>query len=154
APEFGRGTGGLLNVITKSGTNDLHGEAHEYFRSAELTRDDARGNPSNINKQNQFGGSVGFPIRKDRQWLFLSTDIQRSNGPLTTNLCHGDPVCEASQGPVIPGPANAPDKLGPSCIANAAGKNLLPACYGVPNLHALEGASTQFQNFFTLLGHY
>jgi hypothetical protein len=154
APEFGRATGGLLNVITKSGTNDLHGEAHEYFRSAGLTRDDALGNPSNINKQNQFGGSVGFPIHKDRQWLFLSTDIQRSNGPLTTNLCHGDPVCEASQGPVIPGPANATDKLGTSCVANAVGMNLLPACYGVPNLHALEGASTQFQNFFTLLGHY
>jgi hypothetical protein len=155
APEFGRATGGLLNVITKSGTNELHGEVHEYFRSAGLTKDDALGNPSNINKQNQFGGSVGFPIHKDRQWIFLSTDIQRSNGPLTTNLCHGDPVCENSAGPVI-GPKNVltQDQLGSSCVANAAGMNLLPACYGVPNLHALEGASTQFQNFFTLLGHY
>jgi hypothetical protein len=154
APEFGRATGGLLNVITKSGTNELHGEVHEYFRSAGLTKDDALGNPSNINKQNQFGGSVGFPIHKDRQWIFLSTDIQRSNGPLTTNLCHGDPVCENSAGPVIQDAANLTDHLGASCVANAAGMNLLPACYGVPNLHALEGASTQFQNYFTLLGHY
>lgn len=154
APEFGRATGGLLNVITKSGTNDLHGEAHEYFRSGSLTKDDALGNPSNIDKQNQFGGSVGFPIHKDRQWLFLSTDIQRSHGPLTTNLCHGDTVCENSAGPVIGDPANGTDRLGPSCLANAAGMNLLPACYGVANLHALEGASTQFQNLFVLLGHY
>jgi len=154
APEFGRATGGLLNVITKSGTNDLHGEAHEYFRGGGLTKDDALGNPSNIDKQNQFGGSVGFPIHKDRQWLFLSTDIQRSHGPLTTNLCHGDPTCENSAGPVIGNPANATDHLGPSCVANAAGMNLLPACYGVPNLHALEGSSTQFQNLFVLLGHY
>jgi hypothetical protein len=154
APEFGRATGGLLNVITKSGTNDLHGEAHEYFRSGGLTKDDALGNPSNIDKQNQFGGSVGFAIRKDRQWLFLSTDVQRSHGPLTTNLCHGDTVCENSAGPVIGDPANGTDRLGPSCLANAAGMNLLPACYGVANLHALEGSNTQFQNLFALLGHY
>jgi Carboxypeptidase regulatory-like domain/TonB dependent receptor-like, beta-barrel len=155
APEFGRATGGLLNVITKSGTNDLHGEAHEYFRSAGLTKDDALGNPSNINKQNQFGGSVGFPIHKDRQWLFLSTDIQRSNGPLTTNLCHGNVTCENSAGPVIPVAANNTDQLGPSCKNITPGvTHLLPGCYGVADLHALEGSSTQFQNFFTLLGHY
>ena len=94
APEFGRATGGLLNVVTKSGTNEIHGEAHEYFRGGGLTKDDALGNPSNIDWQNQFGGSVGFPIHKDRQWLFLSTDIQRNNGPLTTNLCHWRSSCE------------------------------------------------------------
>lgn len=155
APEFGRATGGLLNVVTKSGTNELHGEAHEYFRSAGLTKDDALGNPSNIDKQNQFGGSVGFPIRKDRQWLFLSTDIQRSHGPLTTSLCHGDPVCQNDAGPVIQAPQNSTDKLDPACKNIVFGvTQLLPGCYGVPNLHALEGSSNQFQNFFTLLGHY
>src|SRR6267378_6510090 len=156
APEFGRATGGLLNVITKSGTNVLHGEAHEYFRSAGLTKDDALNNPSNIDKQNQFGGSVGFPIHRDRQWLFLSTDIQRSHGPLTTNLCHGDPACENSTGPVIPTKrTNTQDQLGPSCKNVTPGvTHLLPGCYGVANLHALEGASTQFQNLFVLLGHY
>ena len=156
APEFGRATGGLLNVITKSGTNDLHGEAHEYFRSGSLTKDDALNNPSNIDKQSQFGGSVGFPIHRDRQWLFLSTDIQRSHGPLTTNLCHGDPACENSTGPVIPTKrTNTQDQLGPSCKNVTPGvTHLLPGCYGVANLHALEGASTQFQNLFVLLGHY
>ncbi|HET8923099.1 MAG TPA: carboxypeptidase regulatory-like domain-containing protein [Candidatus Acidoferrum sp.] len=156
APEFGRATGGLLNVITKSGTNDLHGEAHEYFRSGSLTKDDALGAPPNIDKQNQFGGSAGFPIHKDRQWLFLSTDIQRSHGPLTTNLCgKTDTACQNDAGPVIPIAANNTDKLGPSCKNVTPGTtHLLPGCYGVANLHALEGSSTQFQNFFTLLGHY
>src|SRR6267378_2570909 len=155
APEFGRATGGLLNVVTKSGTNDLHGEAHEYFRGGGLTKDDALRNPPNIDKQNQFGGSVGFPIHKDRQWLFLSTDIQRNNGPLTTNLCHGDPVCKADSGPVIGAvSAGSSDRLGPACVTAAVGMHLLPACYGVPNLGALEGPHPQFQNFFTLLGHY
>ncbi len=60
APEFGRATGGLLNVVTKSGTNAVHGEAHEYYRGGSLTANDALGEPSNIQNQNQFGGSVGL----------------------------------------------------------------------------------------------
>ncbi len=85
APEFGRATGGLLNVVTKSGTNQIHGEAHEYYRGGSLTAADALGEPSNIQNQNQFGGSVGFPIHKDRQFLFLSTDIQTRKRP--TQYC-------------------------------------------------------------------
>src|SRR5215471_1994627 len=155
APEFGRATGGLLNVVTKSGTNEVHGEAHEYYRGSALTKEDALHNPPNIKNQSQFGGSIGFPIRKDRQFLFLSTDVQRNNGPLTTNLCHGDPACENDPGPIIPVVANGTDQLGRACAGATPGEtHLLPGCYGVPNLHALEGAHTQFQNFFTLLGHY
>ena len=94
APEFGRATGGLINVITKSGTNEWHGEAHEYYRGSSFTSDDFLGFPSNIDNQNQFGGSVGLPIRKDRQFLFVSTDIQRENGPLSS-IC-GIPGCEGN----------------------------------------------------------
>jgi hypothetical protein len=159
APEFGRATGGLLNVVTKSGTNQLHGEAHEYYRGGSLTADDALGEPSNIDNQNQFGGSVGFPIHKDRQFLFLSTDIQRENGPLTTVFCTAaDPGCSqflASAGPIIqPATPGTTNILPPGCLATAVGMPLLPACYGVPTIGALNGAHNQYQNFFTLLGHY
>jgi hypothetical protein len=153
APEFGRATGGLLNVVTKSGTNNVHGEAHEYYRGGSLTKNDALNNPPNIDWQHQFGGSFGFPIRKDRQFLFLSTDIQRNTGPLTTNFCHGDPACQNDAGPVIPA-ATSTDVLGSACLAGAVGMNLLPGCYGIPNLGALDGPHNQFQDFFTLLGHY
>lgn len=163
APEFGRATGGLLNVVTKSGTNSLHGEAHEYYRGASLTEDDALGNPSNISNQNQFGGSAGFPIHKDRQFLFLATDIQRENGPLKTVFCPPNApnfaACEASlqtAGPIINPPVPGTTEVLPAACggASAIGKNLLPACYGVPDLAAFEGSNNQFQNFFTLLGHY
>jgi hypothetical protein len=156
APEFGRATGGLLNVVTKSGTNQVHGEAHEYYRGGRLTKEDALHNPPNIDWQHQFGGSIGFPIHKDRQFLFLSTDIQRNNGPLTTNLCHGDAACESDPGPVIPMPANPGfEVLGPACAGATPGvTHLLPGCYGVPNLGAFDGPHPQFQDFFTLLGHY
>lgn len=159
APEFGRATGGLLNVLSKSGSNQLHGEAHEYYRGGSLTAKDALGNPSNIQTQNQFGGSAGFPLRTDRQFLFVSTDIQRENGPLKTVFCPPGPTfttCEASlqtPGPIIAPPA--PGVVLPAgCMASAVGQALLPACYGVPNLAAFEGSHTQYQNFFTLLGHY
>jgi len=159
APEFGRATGGLLNVVTKSGTNQLHGEAHEYYRGGSLTANDALGEPSNIDNQNQFGGSVGFPIHKDRQFLFLSTDIQRENGPLTTVFCtNAVPGCQqflASAGPIIgPPTAGTSNILPPACLSSAVGEALLPACYGVPTIGALNGAHNQYQNFFTLLGHY
>jgi hypothetical protein len=155
APEFGRATGGLLNVVTKSGTNDIHGEAHEYYRGGGLTKDDALHNPANIDWQHQFGGSFGFPIRKDHQFLFLSTDIQRNSGPLTTNFCHGDPACQNDPGPIIPVAANSSDVLAVACAGVTPGvTHLLPGCYGIPNLGALDGPHTQFQDFFTLLGHY
>src|SRR5271154_4174458 len=162
APEFGRATGGLLNVVTKSGTNQMHGEAHEYYRGGGLTENDALGNPSNIDNQNQFGGSVGFPIHKDRQFLFLSTDIQRENGPLKTVFCPAganNATCEgalaaAGGGPVIEAPAGN-SVLPPSCKNVTPGVSLLlPTCYGVQTLAGFEGSNNQYQNFFTILGHY
>ena len=145
APEFGRATGGLLNVVTKSGTNDIHGEAHEYYRGGGLTKDDALHNPANIDWQHQFGGSFGFPIRKDRQFLFLSTDIQRNSGPLTTNFCHGDPACQNDPGPIIPLPANSFEVLQP----RAPGRHPeLPTFYRDATAYpiwALDGPHTQFQ---------
>src|ERR1700687_3977487 len=87
APEFGRATGGFVNVVTKSGTNEWHGEAHEFYRGSKLTKDDALGFAPNITDQNQVGGSIGFPIHKNRQFLFFATDIQLEHGPLVTELC-------------------------------------------------------------------
>ncbi|MGA7914320.1 MAG: carboxypeptidase regulatory-like domain-containing protein [Candidatus Acidiferrales bacterium] len=143
APEFGRATGGLVNVVTKSGTNDLHGEAHEYYRGGSLTAEDALNNPSNISNQNQFGGSVGFPIVKDKQFLFLAADIQRENGPLVTNLCGSGTVADCntflstangSGGPVT-GPVfaacNAPAFLGGDCLP---GQVPLPSGTGAQGL--------------------
>ncbi len=175
APEFGHATGGLINVVTKSGTNEMHGEAHEYYRGAGLTANDALGNPPNIDNQNQFGGSIGFPIHKDRQFLFLATDIQRENGPLLTNFCPGESIatCTASlassTGPVfenctaanctgpavpLPGPTTTGFFLPAGCKTPTAGESFLNACFGVNSLADMQGPSNQFQNLFTILGHY
>ncbi len=76
--EFGRAVGGIVNIITKSGTNSLHGSLYEYFRN------DALDAPSplaaagfNELRQNQFGGTLGGPIRKDKTFFFGNYEGQR-----------------------------------------------------------------------------
>jgi Carboxypeptidase regulatory-like domain len=72
--EFGNYSGGLVNVVTKSGTNQLHGSVFEFLRNTVL---DAKGyfdseRPTYI--QNQFGGTLGGPVRHDK--VFFFTDYQ------------------------------------------------------------------------------
>ena len=82
--EFGTGTGGQISIITKSGGNALHGGLFEYFRNDAL---DARNffdgaNPS-ILRLNQFGGSVGGPILKNKLFFFAGMEVlkQRTTSP-------------------------------------------------------------------------
>lgn len=68
--EFGNYSGGLVNVVTQSGTSELHGSAFEFLRNTQL---DARGyfdsaRPTYM--QNQFGGTFGGPVRKDKMFVF------------------------------------------------------------------------------------
>src|ERR1700733_10058775 len=75
--EYGRNSGSVVNVITKSGTNAFHGNLYEYFRNTVL---DARGYPDTSKpqlNQNQFGGTFGGPIKKDRTFFFASYEGRR-----------------------------------------------------------------------------
>ena len=68
--EFGRTAGGVVNVITKSGTNEIHGSGFEYFRTESLTAATSDGKPLQDFRRNQFGGTIGGPIVKDKMFLF------------------------------------------------------------------------------------
>ena len=72
--EYGRTAGGVVNVITKSGTNDIHASAFEYFRTESLTAAAADGTPLTGFRRNQFGGTVGGPIVKDKLFFFAATE--------------------------------------------------------------------------------
>src|SRR5437016_9295434 len=85
--EYGRNAGAVINIVTKSGTNDLHGSLIEYFRNSAL---DAR-NFFNFASQpkagfhnNQFGGSLGGPIVKDKTFFFLNYEGQREKVGVVT----------------------------------------------------------------------
>ncbi len=68
--EFGRTGGGVVNVITKSGTNDLHGSIFEYQRLEALTANTSDGKPLTDFHREQFGGSAGGHIIKDKLFYF------------------------------------------------------------------------------------
>ncbi len=85
--EYGRNSGAVINVVTKSGTNQYHGSIYEFFRNKAL---DSRGylDPATPdNKQNQFGGTLGGPIKKDTTFFFASYEGRRIVQGIT-----GDPT--------------------------------------------------------------
>jgi outer membrane receptor protein involved in Fe transport len=85
AAEIGRAGGGVVNVVTKSGTNDIHGTAFWFFRDRDLNANTSinksRGVPRQPYHYNQFGGTVGGPIVKNKLFYFLSYDGQRNLNP-------------------------------------------------------------------------
>ena len=70
--EFGRTAGGVINVITKSGTNDVHGSAFHFQRLEALTANTSDGKPLTDFHREQFGGTIGGPIKKDKAFYFFA----------------------------------------------------------------------------------
>ena len=85
APEIGRAGGGVVNAVTKSGTNDLHGNAFWFYRDREMNANTWINNARGISRQpyhyNQFGGTLGGPVKKNKLFFFLSYDGQRNLNP-------------------------------------------------------------------------
>jgi hypothetical protein len=77
--EFGRSAGGIINVVTKSGTNDMHGSVFEYFRTEGLAAATSDGKPLQDFRRNQFGGSFGGPLIKDKLFFFAAGEGIREN---------------------------------------------------------------------------
>ncbi|HEV3316048.1 MAG TPA: carboxypeptidase regulatory-like domain-containing protein, partial [Candidatus Angelobacter sp.] len=76
--EYGRALGGIVNIVTKSGTNDLHGSVYEYFQNNAVNAKSILTQPGfDILRQNQFGATLGGPIRKDRTFFFMNYEGQR-----------------------------------------------------------------------------
>src|SRR5262245_62703883 len=87
--EFGRGSGGQINVVTKSGTNQFHGSAFEYLRNtvfdaADFFTNKLRARKNDL-KRNQFGGTFGGPVFKDKTFFFLSYEGFRQVAPTVSS---------------------------------------------------------------------
>src|SRR5579872_3877041 len=108
-PEYGRNAGAVVNIVTKSGTNKLHGSAAEYFRNDAL---DARNyfNPSSQPKapfhNNQFGASLGGPIVKDKTFFYSDYEGQRE--PVGVVTVSSVPTGTAADGSLQPSDASNP----------------------------------------------
>jgi hypothetical protein len=106
--EFGRAMGGIINTVTRSGSNAYHGTAYEFFRNRTLDATDRYATFNPPEWRHQAGGSLGGPIKKDKLFFFSNYELIKRNFPglnrITTSLI-ADPT-----GNVV-SPAN--------CVANA-----------------------------------
>jgi hypothetical protein len=114
--EVGRTAGGVINIITRSGTNNFHGSAYEYFRNDVLNAypfQFGAHNPKPKLRQNQFGGSIGGPILHNKLFFFADYEglrqIQGSAPTLSQvptqaqyNALRSDPASLAGGGPIDP----------------------------------------------------
>jgi hypothetical protein len=88
--EYGRSAGGVINIVTKSGTNDFHGTGFEFLRNNAV---DARnyfnqvGSPQNPFHNNQFGGAIGGPIKRDKTFFFVDYEAMREKGAEASTAC-------------------------------------------------------------------
>ena len=92
--EYGRNSGAIVNIVTKSGTNQWHGSALEYYRSGALGARNyfnIGSQPKNPFLNNQFGGSLGGPIVKDKAFFFVDYEGQRESGAQAGLSCVPDP---------------------------------------------------------------
>jgi Carboxypeptidase regulatory-like domain len=110
--EYGRNSGSVVNVITKSGTNSVHGDLYEYFRNTVLDAKnyfDLAGRPQW--NQNQFGGTLGGPVIKDRSFFFVSYEGRRVREGITSQEVNVPNAAErggdfSAQGPFTGGISN------------------------------------------------
>lgn len=90
--EYGRNSGAVVNVVTKSGTNFLHGDVYEFLRNKSLNGKGFLDPVKPDNHTNQFGGTLGGPIKKDHAFFFVSYEGRRSLTGITS-----DPVVVPDQ---------------------------------------------------------
>src|SRR5437899_7430647 len=145
--EYGRTTGGVINAVTRSGTNAFHGSVYEFLRNSALDARnffDARIPPF---KRNQFGGSLGGPIQKDRTFVFADYEgLRQSLGVTQVNTV---PSAAARNGVLSTG----------SVRVDPAISRYLQAFYPLPNgvslgngdigIFSFAGQQVTTENYFT-----
>ena len=84
--EYGNSSGGIVNVVTKTGSNELHGSGFEFFRNTALDARNFFSPERSPYRQNQFGGTLGGPIKKNRLFFFGDYQGTRQNQGVDTGL--------------------------------------------------------------------
>jgi len=140
-PEYGRNGGAIVNIVTKSGGNRVHGDFFEYFRNDGL---DARNyfDPSSAPKapfhNNQFGGSIGGPIVKDKTFFYLDYEGQREGVGVVSLACVPTPSLITTATNNVTGAGGSVSPVG-SALVNFWPHN--PGNY-IPNTYSWETTNT------------
>jgi hypothetical protein len=128
--EYGRATGGVVNTVTRSGSNTLAGTAFWFFRNRTLNARDPFSTINPSEYRHQFGGSIGGPIVKNRLFFFLNTEEQRREFPLVSSIISPAAINAATHTWIGCGVASAtaPAATAAQCAAINA---TLPRFFGV-----------------------
>lgn len=152
---YGRGSGANVDVISRTGSNHLHGSIWEFFRNDALNANDffakANGQPRPVLKQNQFGFTLGGPIRRDKTYIFAAYQgTTQRNGDSSLSLVTAFlPQLTADRSAATLGaqfcPANHPDNSGYQTFAGGTqitcdGSNINPAALALLNFKLSNGA--------------
>ncbi len=159
-PEYGRNAGATVNIVTKSGTNNIHGSAIEYFRNNGL---DARNffnfknQPQALFQNNQFGGSLGGPIVKNKTFFFVNYEGQREKVGVVTLACVPDPAQIAADitangppNPVIAALLARNPWPAPNIAGATAGET---GCTNGPNASLTSPSSNRVDSFIAKIDH-
>lgn len=92
--EYGRFSGAIVNVITKSGTNEIHGSAYEFLRNEKLDSKNYFDQERGVFKRNQFGGTIGAPLVKNKLFFFGDYQGTREIRGLSSGLINTPSILE------------------------------------------------------------
>ena len=148
--EYGMATGGVVNAITRSGTNQFHGSAYEFLRNNRLDANDffanAAGQPRQPFHQNEFGASAGGPIVKNHTFVFGDYEGLRQTEALTINS--ETPTATARTGNLTTG-AVTPDPYSQSFLnAFFPLPNVSGSTKGDVGTFSFPGSQVNSENFF------
>ena len=154
--EYGRNSGAVIDIVTKSGTNRLHGSALEYLRTNKLGARNFFNNVGSENPfhNNQFGGSLGGPIVKDHTFFYFDYEGQRETGAQGGLSCVPDPTVIAADEAAITGGGGTVNPVATSLLGFFPLPNIPGAVSGdsgcsTPNLST---ATTFYNKVDSLIG--
>ncbi|MEI9972522.1 MAG: carboxypeptidase-like regulatory domain-containing protein [Ignavibacteriota bacterium] len=144
---FGRSSGGFVNLVMKNGTNQFHGDLYDYLQNGRLNANNFENNlngiPVQLVKENQFGGTIGGPIVKNKLFFFGSFEGYVENIPFTTvqnvppaylHPQSGQGVNFTPSGFTIYQPFSAACSTG-APVGNCTGTGATPAARALPQQH-------------------
>ena len=144
--QYGRTSGGVISAITRSGTNEFHGNAYEFLRNNALDAKNFFDTTIPPFRRNQFGGSIGGPIKKDKTFFFADYEGVRQTLGLTTIDTVPSAAARAGQlstGNVVPDPAVA-------AFINAFYPLPNGQIFGDTGIFSFAGAQITSENYFTV----
>src|SRR6202049_3254160 len=159
--EYGKTSGGVVNAVSRAGTNEFHGSVYEFLRNSALDARNFFDSSIPPFKRNQFGASAGGPIRKDRTVVFADYEGIRQSLGVTSVVTVPSPAARSGQLCPTPDPSVTPAPCAPSTVTVDPSIQKILNIFPLPNLGIISSSNGELgtygvaeqqivsENFFT-----